>query len=814
MANFYSIDIDVAVALPVYNTFTYSVPETFTARARAGKRVLVPFGNRKVTGYILGPSENAIQTEIKSILDVLDDEPLFPVSMIPFFRWIADYYLHPIGEVIKSALPGGLTVYDFDSIAVTRLGIDVLKRKAGSALEINVLNLLSQKPRRIKTLSKDLQQDIPGTFIHQMQTKGWVSKKRELKADSTRIKTERFVSLAHSDLPISKQATARRKIIEVLKSTDEISVKDLKARIPSAPRLIKYLEDDGHLSVYKKNVYRDPFGEAVTPDVQPLLTNDQQNATRKVADSLGKGFTTFLLAGVTGSGKTEVYMQLAAESINRGYSVLILIPEIALISQMERRFRARFGERIAVLHSRLSAGERYDQWVRIMNRDVPITIGARSAIFAPFSNLGLIIVDEEHDASYKQEGGLRYNARDLAVVRAQLNSGIALLGSATPSIQSYFNVVTNKYIELNLEKRVEQRPLPDVKIVDLRESKNYRGIRRYITAELSDAMKETLSRGEQILLFLNRRGFATFPVCADCGQTLKCNNCDISLTLHQESNAFKCHYCGFMRASASKCLHCGSSRIKHLGLGTEKIELAVKALFPDSRVARMDRDTTSRKGAIVSLLKGLRNHEIDILVGTQMVAKGHDFPKITLVGIICADLSLSFPDFRAEERTFQLLAQVSGRAGRGDSPGRVILQTYNPDHFSIKASKAQDFKAFYKKEIEYRRALSYPPFARIIQLKISGRDMRKTREHAQVLGDLCLKLQNRDKTFKAYVEILGPVEAPLHRIAREYRWQLLLKSRRVNFLHRFVRQLLFENQKIFHNRMVKVAVDVDPFFLM
>jgi primosomal protein N' (replication factor Y) len=343
MANFYSFDIDVAVALPVYNTFTYSVPETFRSRATAGKRVLVPFGNRKVTGYILGPRKNGTQTEIKSILDVLDGEPLFPVSMIPFFRWVADYYLHPIGEVIKSALPGGLTVYDFDSIAVTRIGMEVLKRKTASALEIKVLNVLSQKPRPIKTLSKDLHQEIPGTLIHHMQTKGWVSKKRELKADSTRIKTERFVSLAHPDLPISKHATARRKIIEVLKSIDEISVKDLKTRIPSAPRLIKYLEDDGHISVYKKNVYRDPFGEAVTPDVPPLLTHDQQNATRKVADSLGKGFKTFLLAGVTGSGKTEVYMQLAAESINRGYSVLILIPEIALISQMERRFRARFG---------------------------------------------------------------------------------------------------------------------------------------------------------------------------------------------------------------------------------------------------------------------------------------------------------------------------------------------------------------------------------------------------------------------------------------------------------------------------------------
>jgi primosomal protein N' (replication factor Y) len=449
-----------------------------------------------------------------------------------------------------------------------------------------------------------------------------------------------------------------------------------------------------------------------------------------------------------------------------------------------------------------------------MRREVPIAIGARSAIFAPFSNPGLVIVDEEHDASYKQEGGLRYNARDLAVVRAKLNKGIALLGSATPSIQSYFNVETKKFIELNLTQRVEQRPLPDIRIVDLRETKNHRGIRRYITNELYDALKYTLNRGEQALLFLNRRGFATFPVCAACGETLKCKNCAISLTLHQQTNAYKCHYCGFMCSARSKCAHCGSATIKNLGLGTEKVEAAVKALFPEARIARMDRDTTRRKGSIVRLLKDLRDHTIDFLVGTQMVAKGHDFPNITLVGIICADLSLNFPDFRAGERTFQLLAQVSGRAGRGEIPGSVILQTYNPGHFSIMAAKTQNFKVFYQKEVGYRKALNYPPFSRMILLKISGKDKRKTSEIAKTLGHLCLKLQNRHKTFKDFVELLGPIEAPLPRIAREYRWQILLKGRQINALHRFVRQLLHENQKVFNNRLVKVAIDVDPYFLM
>ena len=341
------------------------------------------------------------------------------------------------------------------------------------------------------------------------------------------------------------------------------------------------------------------------------------------------------------------------------------------------------------------------------------------------ADIGLIIVDEEHDASYKQEGGLHYSARDLAVVRARQSGCPALLGSATPSLQSIFNVRTGKYTELRLTCRVEARPLPEIRVVDLRQCKDLRGPGRFISGELRQAMAETLGRGEQVLLFLNRRGFASFPVCAACGSALRCRNCDISLTLHQSANAYQCHYCGFSRPATAACEACGSDKIKRLGLGTEKVEEAVRALFPPARIARMDRDTTQRKGAIVGMLKRLRAGEIDILVGTQMVAKGHDFPGITLVGILCADLSLSFPDFRAGEHTFQLLAQVAGRAGRGERPGRVILQTYNPEHFSIRTARDQDYDAFYEQEIEFRRALGYPPVTRLIQLRISAQDPRQ-----------------------------------------------------------------------------------------
>jgi len=806
--------IDVAIALPVYGTFTYAVPKTLSPFAVTGKRVLVPFRKRRVTGYILDISGKTDRKEIKLILDVLDDEPLFPSSMIPFFMWIADYYIHPVGEVIKCALPGGLNIYDYITISISKKGEKALEKNLTTAVEKEVLNLLKEGSFRWKDLGRKMKNEIPGALLYSMKNRGWIISKRELRGGGTKPLMERYVSLKSSASSFKKLSVPKKKIIDILNTEGEISVKNLKALVPTAPKLIKALEQGGYISIFHKRAYRDPFGDTIEADDDLMLTSEQKSAVSAVAGCLGKGYATYLLAGVTGSGKTEVYMQLAAKAIKCGYSVLILIPEIALISQMERRFRARFGERVAILHSGLSAGERYDQWMRIARKEVKIAIGARSAIFSPFSDVGLIIVDEEHDTSYKQEGSLRYNARDLAVVRAKLGGSIALLGSATPSIQSYYNVKTKKFIELNLKNRVEKRPLPEIKIVDLRESRDKRGIRRFITPQLYEGMSQTLNHGEQVLLFLNRRGFASFPVCGTCGEAVRCKNCDISLTLHQRSNAYKCHYCGFTMASASNCRACGSSNIKHLGLGTEKVEAAVAGLFPDATVKRMDRDTTIRKGSIVKLLKDLRKGNTDMLVGTQMVTKGHDFPNITLVGIICADLSLNFPDFRAGERTFQLLAQVAGRAGRGDIPGRVILQTYNPDHFSIIAAKDQDFKTFYKNEIGFRKALNYPPFSRMVQLKISGKSKEKTRRYAETLGDLCKSVQKSNISFSKLVEILGPIEASLPRIAGKYRWQILLKGMSVKPLHQFVRRILFEKRTNFNDRYVKVVVDVDPFFMM
>lgn len=806
--------IEVAIALPVYHTFTYIAPEPFIDLLAPGKRVLAPFGRRRVTGYIFGPSRPLDNKQLKPILDVLDEQPLFPAAMVPFFKWVADYYKYPIGEVVKNALPGGLNVYDYSSVTLTEKGRSALKRKPLPPVAKKVLEQLLAGPCRLAKLFKLMDQQIPGALLYDLEQSGWITRQWELSGASTKARLDRIVRLADTALPVDHLSKPRQKILAMLKAENEIAVKILKKTVPTAAALIKPLASAGYLTIEHQRVYRDPFGDSIKPDTAPVLNPEQQNAVMQTCDFLNKGYHPFLLNGVTGSGKTEVYMQVAAEVLKKGRFVLVLVPEIALITQMERRFRARFGECVCVLHSSLSAGERFDQWTRILQGEATIAIGARSAIFAPFENLGVIIVDEEHDSSYKQEGQLRYNARDLAVVRAKQNECLVILGSATPSMQSYYNVTTAKFNELTLTKRVEERNLPEIRIVDLRQSRDARGIQRFITPELQVAMKETLERGEQVLLFLNRRGYASFPVCAACGQPMRCRHCDISLTLHQRSNAYRCHYCGYSRPATSSCDICGSTKIKHLGLGTEKLEEMLTSLFNQARIARMDRDTTTRKGSIIKLLKGLKNNTIDILVGTQMVAKGHDFPDITLVGIICADLSLSFPDFRAGERTFQLLAQVAGRAGRGDRPGRVILQTYNPEHFCIAAARNQDFYSFYQQEIGFRQALAYPPFSRMIQLKISGKDPQATQKHAHLLGDHCRKLKAIHSAYYQSVEIMGPIEASLTRIARRYRWQILLKGLNSAALHQFINQLMAESHSVFTHRRIQVAIDVDPVFLM
>ena len=536
--------IDVAVALPVYRTFSYAVAEQFTLLTAVGKRVLVPFGHRRVTGYILNTSQTADREDLKNILDILDDAPLFPPSMVRFFQWVADYYMYPLGLVIKNALPGGLYYTEQNILFVSHEKKYDFKRGFITPLEKKILKQLEKEGASIKSLEKKMATPIPKALIINMLNQGWLLEKQKLRKDRIQPKMERFVSLLESKIPEKSISASRIKIIDMLRAGKKLPIRKIKETVPTAARLIKAMAADGYIHIDHKQVFRDPFGDPVPLKKPPKLTQEQKKIVLDIKKQLGKKFDTYLLAGVTGSGKTEVYLQLAKEAVRFDLSVLVLVPEIALISQMERRFRSRFGDQIAVLHSGLSQGERYDQWQKIVQGKVRIAIGARSAIFAPFHDLGLIIVDEEHDTSYKQESTLRYNARDLAIVRAKQLNATALLGSATPSIQSYHNAATHKFTEVQLTKRVLQRSLPDIEIVDLCRLRDQRGHRRFISDKLYLALKGTLERGEQAILFLNRRGFANLPVCASCGDPIHCKHCDISLTYHKKRNAYHCHYCG------------------------------------------------------------------------------------------------------------------------------------------------------------------------------------------------------------------------------------------------------------------------------
>ncbi len=807
--------MDVAVTLPVTGSFVYAVPDFLADSCVPGMRVLVPFGRRRVTGYILAGRPDSGGYTAKKILDVLDDHPLFPENEIPFFTWVSRYYIHPLGETIKAALPPGLDRQDVACIFATEQGKTALDSGTLTPTEAKILDMAGKNQGASrKQVIQAVNSPSVRSLIRKMTDREYISVCAVLKKEAASVRREKFISPGKKiPDPDTKMSKKRLQILSIVKEKNEISLTALRSQVPTAPKLITFLEADGLVTVTLRRVFRDPLGDPVEPDTPPQLTPEQAEVAAVVRGNLEKGFVPYLLSGVTSSGKTEVYMRLVADAVEQGRSAIVLVPEIALISQTERRFRARFGENIAVIHSMLTHGERLDQWRRISLGKVSIVIGARSAIFAPFENVGIIIVDEEHDGSYKQETGLRYNARDLAVVRARMCHCPVVLGSATPSIQTFHNVRTGRFVQLTLHRRVNNNPLPVITLVDLKKYKEAKPMDRIITPELARAIRACLEKGNQALIFLNRRGFASFPACKACDKPLHCRYCDVTMTFHLGQRKYKCHLCGFCLPESTACPECGKKTIHNFGFGTEKIETMLKAMFPDARLARMDQDSTAKKGSALRLLKSIRNRTVDLIVGTQMLAKGHDFPAITLVGIICADLSMNLPDFRAGERTFQLLAQVAGRAGRGDEPGTVIMQTYNPDHFTIEASRRQDYVEFFNHEIPFRKALKYPPFTRMVQIKISGREQDKVAHHAQKVADILANLLETMPEDAGVVEFLGPIESPIQRISSRFRWQLLVKSSSFHRISSLMRALQ-NHPDIKGAKTVALGIDVDPYSLM
>ncbi len=807
--------ISVAVALPMMQAYTYKIPEHLKNSCLPGSRVLVPFGRRRVTGYILCGKNSCEGFKAKNIISLLDDHPLFPEDEIAFFKWISGYYLFPLGEVIKSALPAGLDRHDIACVFVTDTGRQKVNENALTQEEAQVIDfVLNRDNCNVKQLKKYNTNPRINALLQKMEKDDLITISAVLKKDGPKIKKEKFLSTGTGPKEPLRMSKKRETILSIVASKKEISLTGLRQIVPTAPTLIKPMAEAGYLDIVERQVFRDPLGDPVEPDTPPVLTDEQGNVLNKVRVKWDAGYCPYLLFGVTGSGKTEVYLRLVQDALDREKAAIVLVPEISLISQTERRFRARFGEQVAVIHSSLTKAELLDQWRKIALKKVRIVIGARSAVFAPFENIGMIIVDEEHDTSYKQETGLRYNARDLAIVRAKLNDCPVVMGSATPSVQSYQNVILKRFDLLTLEKRVNKHQLPEITLVDLKDYKDVKGYDRIISPLLAKEIRACLNQGNQALIFLNRRGFATSPVCRDCGESLLCEYCDVTMTLHKTVNEYRCHLCGYSRPARVKCPSCGSDKIKPLGFGTQKIESMLKEMFPDARVSRLDQDTTSKKGTIIKMLRDIQNRNVDIIVGTQMLAKGHDFPSITLVGVVCADLSLSLPDFRAGERTFQLLAQVAGRAGRGKTKGKVVMQTYSPDHFTIETSKEQDFLAFFQNEAPFRKALMYPPFSRMIQLKISGTIREKAKQFAHKTAQVLTALiETKNEEEKKQIQMLGPIEAPIQKISSRFRWQILVKSPSASLINRLVKAML-QDPALGSKAGISLAVDVDPYFLM
>jgi primosomal protein N' (replication factor Y) (superfamily II helicase) len=732
--------IRVAVPVPQLEALTYAVAEA-TPMPVIGARVLVPLGKRTVTGVVTSPAERPPEGVVtRDIADVLDADAFVPEDVLTLAQWVADYYACGAGDAIGAAVPPRALDPTRPSVFRT----------------VRVAHLTAQG--------------------HEIsageQLAGVVTGERQREALSL---------LASSPTGLETAGLARRGV---------------------SAATLKRLAGAGLVSFTRRQVERDPFGHASDAARREAfaLTSEQAGALEQLrAMTRARRFAAALLHGITGSGKTEIYLRLAQEVAASGRGVVMLVPEIALTPAVSAAFRALFGDRVAIQHSGLSDGERHDQWHRIRRGDVDVVVGTRSAVFAPVQLLGLIIVDEEHDSSYKQEESPRYNGRDVAVMRARTAGAVVVLGSATPSLESYHNAQSGRYTLITLDKRVLDRPLASVQVVDMREEYAATGPDVIISAPLTAAISARLDRGEQAMVLLNRRGFATSVFCRQCGETLDCPNCSVTLTVHRAAKRARCHYCNYARGLPTACAKCTGLYLEHIGFGTERVEAEVAALFPHARVARVDRDTIRRRGAITALLKRFAAGDIDVLVGTQMIAKGHDFPQVTLVGVISADVGLGLADFRAAERTFQLLTQVAGRAGRGEVAGEAIVQTVHPGHYTIRHACRQDYRAFYEEEIRFRRSMRYPPSVALINAVVKGASLSAALTDA---AGIVRTLTTGVEPFR----VLGPAPAPLSRLKGEHRAQFFMKGSQRGIMRKALLTALDARPEIKR----RTIIDVDP----
>ena len=819
--------VEVVFPLPFRKVFTYKVPDDLKSYAKVGVRAVAPFGKRTLTGFIVNTSSHtSVKEEIKPINDILDEIPIVGELTLKFYQWISDYYLSSLGEALRLAVPQGTEIESKRIIQIDSgfAGELLSKEKDKSSIRARILNELSQRNQishsHLKKLvgSKNIY-----SHLRTLEKQGAVTildnvEKARVKPKKVKyVKLTKTIGEVYASFPVLENRSPKQVkiLLEIISAKGKsLPVAELLHKTESSKSSLDSLEEKGLVNVFEKEVER-RFSELYREEHKEItLTKDQVKVIEEIQPPIKKkNFDTFLLHGVTGSGKTQIYIELTKKVLEAKKSVMILVPEISLTPQMTARFINNFSNTVTVVHSRMSPGERYDSWRRVLKGKSKVVIGARSALFAPLKNIGLIVVDEEHDSSYKQSDSIpRYNARDVAVFLGSLYKCPVVLGSATPSIESMYNAKTEKYKLLELPERIDHAKLPVISLVNVNAEKKKKRMEGVFSKTLLDKVEERLKKKEGVIILQNRRGFSTQIYCEDCGEVETCDNCSVPMVYHINKNIVQCHYCGLIKKVPGACTHCGSLAIKYFGTGTERVEDELEAIFPSAKITRVDSDSISRKAVLSKILLFFGKGEIDILVGTQMVSKGLDFSRVTLVGVISAETTLWLPDFRADERTFQLLTQVSGRSGRSKTPGEVIIQTQNEKHFSLQMVLRNDYYGFYSKELDDRKKMDYPPFVRIALIETKDQSEKKAKG---AIDDFYKELIK----YKKWLNISSPAYAVIARLKGNYRFHILIKSSKETdpggaVLRKAIIDSFVEFNRRSRYKDVKLFYDVDPQSIM
>jgi primosomal protein N' (replication factor Y) len=794
--------------VPLDQAFTYSLPETLNHRVKPGTRVLVPFGNRKLTGVVLTVQDDSPEGPTREVLRLLDEIPVLDAELLALGRWIAAYYCAPLGEVLRTMTPLGGEIRKSKLYTLTDSGRDAARQLLLGAVDedpmIQLLRLLDARPVSEAYLKKKI--PTASNLLRSLQKKGFIeaedvqTDRDPMRAAASRLRAT-FLSAVSIDMKLTKAERELHAFLELHPGSH--NVQQLEEMVKNSSPSARSLARKKLITLETEN----PVTHLEPARPPRTLNMHQLDAYQQIELALRQQeFQTFLLHGVTGSGKTEVYLRSIDACLALGRSALLLVPEIALTPAVAGQFFHRFGDQVAILHSAFSEIERAEQWRRIRAGVARVVVGTRSGVFAPVQNLGLVVVDEEHDGSYKQAETPRYNGRDVAIVRAQAANAVVVLGSATPSLETRYNAEKGKFKLIELPERIEHRPMPVVEMIDMRQEFLETRKQAVFSRRMLEAIKDRLASGEQVMLLLNRRGFSSFVACRSCGERIECINCSVTLTYHRRDRRLLCHYCNYAQKIPSVCPKCNSEHLNFLGTGSEKVEDELRREFPEARIARLDRDTVGGKRHFETILHGFRERDFDILVGTQMIAKGHDIPNVTLVGVISADVGLGMPDFRAAERTFQLLTQAAGRAGRGNLPGIVLIQTINPDHYAVRYAGQQDYQGFYEKEIQFRKLMRYPPFSALANVLVRS----QKQEDALAMS---AELERFVSPPPEGLKVLGPAEAPVAKLNTEYRYQVLLKAasrKKLNETLQNIRKQGIEK----HWSPTGLVIDVDPLTLL